>query len=120
MSHFPKQVLRLAVTGLLLVLLIGGVWLFNNRAVTPQTTQASPNPVVLDQATQPPLPEASPSTSLGSAVADQAQIAPSMTAEVQPTATPHIVIAPPYPPPCRFQHQRRRRSSRAFPWQNHH
>lgn len=102
MSHFPKQVLRLAVTGLLLVLLIGGVWLFNNRAVTPQTTQASPNPVVLDQATQPPLPEASPSTSLGSAVADQAQIAPSMTDEVQPTETPHIVIAPPLPTPLPF------------------
>jgi dipeptidyl aminopeptidase/acylaminoacyl peptidase len=86
--HFQEEVMqipqkwlfRVATTGLLLVLLIGGAQLFNNRFSTPQTQQEN-------------------AALLGNAAANQAQ---PTTEEVQPTPASQSLIISPLPTPLPF------------------
>lgn len=81
----PSQtwLLRLAGTGLLLVLLLGGIRLFNSRFSTAPTQQENP-------------------TSLGHAAANQVPTVQPTVAEVPPSPTPLIVFVTPLPTPLPF------------------
>ncbi|MEZ4869812.1 MAG: hypothetical protein R3C14_51275 [Caldilineaceae bacterium] len=87
MQSSQSWLLRLAGTGLLLVLILGGVRLFSNRLLSPQTVQENPNPVVVGQEAQAFNPDSPIPT-------------PIVVGTIQPTPTT-IPTPTPHPTPTR-------------------